>query len=286
MMPALLRFVLCAPLVFTALGCSYLKGADLAVDGWQDLGATPGAANVYRPQGLTRIEDRFIFSNHWQDTKSGVYVYDGEFKGLLHETEMPKEASHTSGFAHDGSNLWAVDYNSNRLYRIDAVALAQRGELNVLESFPTGLEGTSAATYIGHQTGGYLAISEFRRTGRTYLVEVEKVAELQKKHIREVAMLSYPNGTYSQGLTYDGVYLLEAINNLGTDRIRVMLIDEALRNKDEGRIKYCGSFAAPGSAVEDLANDGKSLWVSDESSFRFYRLDGYRRFAKTLCARD
>ncbi|MBM64739.1 MAG: hypothetical protein CMH55_00730 [Myxococcales bacterium] len=65
-----------------------------------------------------------------------------------------------------------------------------------------------------------------------------------------------------------------------------MLIDEALRNKDEGRIKYCGSFAAPGSAVEDLANDGKSLWVSDESSFRFYRLDGYRRFAKTLCAGD
>jgi glutamine cyclotransferase len=113
-------------------------------------------------------------------------------------------------------------------------------------------------------------------TGKTYLIKLMDVDLLvDGVGVSEIATHSYHHGWFSQGLTWDGEYLFETVNNLGIDRVEVLEIKSWI---DGVSSKPCSvtSFAFAGYAGEDLANDGYSMWSSDESSYKFYKLENYR----------
>jgi hypothetical protein len=215
-----------------------------------------------------------VFTNHRHDTGSGLFVFDAKTFTLRARAEMPPEATHTGGLAWDGHDLWAADYNANRVYRIDLESTIARGRAVVLEAYPTGMRGTSAVA--AFEIGGrkVLAISDFGLPGiaKTCIVAIDRAAELASRSVENVAEVCYDNSGFSQGLAFAHGLLYEAVNAIGRDRIRALDVSDAVRTHDGSRVVEVAILEAPGDAVEDLATDGETLWTSDEESFRFYAL--------------
>ncbi len=252
---------------------SYVGGPEHGrAEDWVELGSPPGGPQRYPPQGFTLAGGQLVFSEHWNDTRSVLYLVDPQGMEVLSQASMPAQAVHTSGLAWDGETLWAVDHASCQLFDLDLRATFTKGDAQVRRAWPTGLGGPSALTMLQVDGVVYLAISDFMHSSRTYLVPRDRIPELGVLTVPEIARVSYANGTFSQGLAWDGQHLLEAVNNTGVDRIEVYDVERAVRQGDAGLVRRLGSFSAPGTAVEDLATDGQQLWTSDEHSYRWYRL--------------
>jgi hypothetical protein len=273
-------------LAVLAFGSDYVLPAFRSrAAGWTDLGPVPGADLRYPPQGLTWTGKHLVFTNHWNDKRSGLYVLDPFPLRVLAESAMPPEAVHTSGLAWDGESFWAVDYRDNRLYRFSWDPDGPDREPAFRASHPTGLQGTSAIASLRVEGIGYLAISDFRGTRSTYFLRTDRVSELDRGPLPAVADLAYRNGGFSQGLVSDGEYLYEAVNNWGTDRIEVMDVKPALACRDPSKIVFLGAFRGPGPSIEDLATDGRRLWTSDESTYRFYVLEDLEAVRRQFSSR-
>jgi hypothetical protein len=235
---------------------------------WEDLGPTPLGERGYTPQGMTWVDGRIVFANCWRDTKSRVYRYAPRGMVLEGTFDMPAEAVHTSGLAWDGRHLWAVDYVSNRCYEIDLERSFATGAAAVVGSFATGFGGTSACAMIEHDGETLLAISDYRRTSRTYVVRAAQA--VADGRLGRAIVFSYRNEGFSQGLFWDGRSLLEAENKKGVDVINQLDVGRLVKT-GRARAATIRQIDAPGHGVEDLAWDGAHLYTSDEKSFRFYR---------------
>ena len=244
---------------------------------WKDLGTVPLADKKYPPQGMTYWNGYLVFTNHWKDTASAIYKLDPATMEILVEAKLSEEASHTSGLAFDGTHVWAVDYNSNQLYQFDIEKTFDEKKVVILAAYPTGLKGTSAMTFVKWKDRSFFAISDFFHSGKTYLIETHLIPQLQTRSIVELAEFQYHNEWFSQGVTWDGTYLYESINNRGIDRIRVLWLDAWLEGKVDEPCEVI-ELDFGGSAAEDLANDGTTMWSSDEHSYQFLRLNNYRTY--------
>jgi glutamine cyclotransferase len=235
---------------------------------WTDLGPTPLGEKGYTPQGLTWVDGKLVFANSWKNTKARVYEIDPARMAPSRSFDMPEEAVHTSGLAWDGTHLWAVDYISNRAYRIELEASFESGNARVVGSFHTGLRGTSACCFVPWEGRTLFAISDFMRTRTTILVDAEKA--LAAGDAEGAVVFRYGNGGFSQGLEYARGHLWESENRLGLDVVNEIDL-EKLRESGSSAAATIAQYPAPSRGVEDLAWDGKSLFTSDESDFRFYR---------------
>lgn len=249
---------------------------------WRSLGPSPGAAERYPPQGMTVKGDSLIVTNHWNGRKSGLYRVNLDTGDVEAEAVMPPEARHTSGLTWDGTRLWALDHESNLLYRLDVEESFASGEAAVEATVDTGLRGASGLTHLTLDGVEYFAVSDFLWTiettpslpigsAETYVVPREELEA--GRDVPAAAVVRYDNGGYSQGLTWDGEYLYESLNNVGTDRIEVVDIAEAVHRSPTDSVDVVGSFDGPAGRIEDLGTDGNRLWTTDEGTYELYRLD-------------
>ncbi len=104
----------------------------------------------------------------------------------------------------------------------------------VVGSFPTGLGGTSACAILEHGGETLLAISDYGRTSRTYVVRPEQA--LADGGLSNAVVFSYENEGFSQGLVWDGVSLLEAENKKGVDVINQMDVEQARRDRERAQV--------------------------------------------------
>jgi len=88
---------------------------------------------------------------------------------------MPPEAVHTSGLTWDGDYLWAIDYVSHKIYKIDYEKSLSSGEAVVLERVDTGLNGSGSIAFFRYKGEKYLAVTDFMNSGYTYLVEINNI---------------------------------------------------------------------------------------------------------------
>lgn len=235
---------------------------------WVELGQTPNAANKFVPQGLTYI-DGYLYLAESHDNKIGmVYQIDpSDGAKITGQFQLPDDAVHTSGLAWDGKYLWAVDYASLKLYQINLKVSLGAGKANVINSYETGLTGPSAITSFVWKNTPYLALSDFRNSNHTYIIPHEKIKT--DAAITEVALFSFKNKIFSQGLTSDDQYLYEATNKIGEDiiyKLDLCKLFEA-HNFDEALVE---TIQAPAGMVEDLAIGARKIWTSDESTYRIY----------------
>jgi glutamine cyclotransferase len=240
---------------------------------------------------MTVDDESLLVTNHWNGARSGLYRVDRETGEILAEATMPAEAKHTSGLTRDGEWLWALDHESNRLYKLDCERTFEKGEAAVEARYDTGLRGSSGLTRLEANREVFFVISDFLWTiettpslpvgsARTYFVPRERIES--GIDVERAAKYSYPNGGYSQGLTWDGTYLYESLNNLGTDRIEILDVSEVFESVDGGDIERLGSFEGPAGRIEDLGTDGDSLWTTDEGTYNLYRLDSLGRLRESV----
>jgi len=235
---------------------------------WEDMGPTPGADDGCTPQGIAWVNGRLMFASSCRDTLSRIYEIDPTNIVVLRAFDMPAEAVHTSGLSWDGSTLWAVDYISNKAYRIDLEPSLASGRAVVSGSFDTGLGGTSACAMVEWEGKSLLAISDFMRTGRTYLVRPEEA--LAAGNGLAAVEFSYENEGFSQGLEFAEGSLFETENKF---RSAVVNRLDLARLKETGsaRASIVKQYPAPDRGVEDLVLGDGYMWTSDEHVFRIFR---------------
>ncbi len=237
---------------------------------WQDKGHTPMAYMKYVPQGLVWASGRLLSSDAWNDIKSRVYEIDPESMRVLRWFDMPPEAVHTSGLAWEKPHLWAVDYSSNKAYKIDLEASLESCHAVVVGEFDTTLRGTSACCFAMWQGERRLVISDFCNTSTTIMVDHEKA--LADGSAGSAIVFRYRNQCLSQGLTFARGYLWEAENRPRSSVVNMISLDR-LRRTGCSALATVVQFNGPATRIEDLAWDGQTLWTSDESTYRFYRAE-------------
>ena len=240
---------------------------------WHTVGPTPMAAKKYAPQGMTFINGDLIMAESWNDTKTVLYVLRGDESGyqVISQVEMPPEAVHTSGLEWDGVYLWAVDFVSNRLYKINWQNSIDSGSVDVLDSCATGLKGSGSIARLRIDDTEVVAISDFMNTGRTYFVPTAKAFD--DKGIPEKSIASYRNAYFVQGLMAKDGYLYETTNSLGLDVIYKIDTKLAIESEDYSNA-VVARYEGPSKMIEDLAFDGTNWWTSDESSYSLYTTKG------------
>lgn len=250
-------------------------------DDWTDRGPVPRAAQGFRPQGLAHADGHLWLTDHRRNAESYLYRLPPEGGEPSFEARMPAGAVHPGGLTVVDDRLWALDYVSTHLYAIDPDASLSRGRVVLDEYHPTGLPASSALASLTVDGARYLAVSDFLwrmqttpprpdGTARTYVVPYDRVPDLGTSTVPELAVLSYDNGGFSQGLVWDGEHLLEARNNVGIDRVEVLDVADAIRQRNPSLVERRASLHAPGPMVEDLATDGQRLWTTDEGTFNLY----------------
>lgn len=251
-------------------------------DDWTKISASPEGGNKYPPQGMAAVEDELFITNHYNGEKSVLYRVDPEDGRIKASVNMPTEAKHTSGLAWDNEYLWAVDHECNKLYKIDVAATFEENDIEIVEEMDTGLRASSGLTLMEIDGKDYAAVSDFLWTietdpplplgsSKTYIAPTEDLWDGDS--FKDVSKVSYANGGYSQGLTWDGKYLYESLNNVGTNRVELLDVSEAVKNSDSDAVECVGSFEGPSYFIEDIDTDGESMWTTDEVTYNLYRFD-------------
>ena len=247
-------------------------GAEHVEISWQEVGDSPEARLRYTPQGITYIDGSLVLAESWNDKKNVLYVLRADVGGysIVKRLDMPSEAVHTSGLEWDGEYLWAVDYVSNILYKIDWGSSARTGTVKVVDSCPTGLNGTGSVARLRLGGEEMVVVSDFMNTGRTYFVPLDKAFD--EGDIPGKSAASYKNAYFVQGLTAKGGYLYESANILGSDLVYKIDPLAAIKADDYSEA-IIARYSGPSKMIEDLAFDGQRLWTSDEHSFKLYATD-------------
>jgi len=252
---------------FGLQGVSHPKTCCLPPFGWERAG-TPEIPAGFVPQGLSAMGEELLFSAYRKAPPvSRVWRIDPSNLELLDWFDMPDEASHTSGLAYDSTRgvLWAADYDSDKLYAIDADSSFAIHSAVTIGEFPMGVEGVSACCFATFHDTLRLIVSTYTQTAKTYVVDEQ--ASLAEDHA--VILGSYKNTVSSQGLAFDGKHLWESSNWT----LAQYNLEEAVQAGSYSA--GLGSYWPEPLLVEDLAFMNDTLWTSSEASGKaFYHLTG------------
>lgn len=252
-------------------GLLKFSGPSLKVD-WRIEGTVPLDNPDFPPQGMCYVQSNFasgiLISHHWNDEKSSIHLIDPRSMAELGRFDMPTEAYHTGGLAWDGENLWAVDDGADKIYKLDLKASLETGEAEVLQSWNSGLLGTSGCGFAEWNGQKILAVSDFKASFHTYLIDLAALeAEPGYRPATDFSLASYRNEGLSQGITAVNGYLLEGENKAWKSAINIYSIDALL----ESDSTVLGRITTANRGVQDLAWDGQSIWLSDAVDQNIYR---------------
>ncbi|MCK4334076.1 hypothetical protein KAX06_04740 [candidate division WOR-3 bacterium] len=249
---------------FSLQGASHPKTCCLPPFGWERVG-TPEIPAGFVPQGLSAMGEELLFSAYSKNPPlSRVWRIDPCNLNLLGWFDMPAEASHTSGLAYDSTRgvLWAADYDSDKLYAINADSSFATQQAVILGDFPMGVENVSACCFATFHDTMRLVVSTWESSGQTYVLDEQ--ASLDKGEA--VVLGSYRNIGYSQGLAFDGEHLWES--GLVLTQLN---LEQAVEKADykEGLLFYFSEPPYP----EDITFLHDTLWMPNEYLDKaFYRL--------------
>ncbi|MEA3312737.1 MAG: LamG-like jellyroll fold domain-containing protein [candidate division WOR-3 bacterium] len=251
-------------LCFSLQGVSRPKTCCLPPFGWERAG-TPEIPPEFVPQGLATIGEELLFSAYRKTPPvSRVWRIDPSDLTLLDWFDMPPEATHTSGLAYDSTRgvLWAADYDSDKLYAIDADSSFAIHSAVTTGEFPMGVDNVSACCFATFHDTMRLVVSTWESSGQTYVLDEQ--ASLDKGEA--VVLGSYRNVGYSQGLAFDGEHLWES--GLVLTQLN---LEQAVEKADykAGLLSYFSEPPYP----EDITFLHDTLWMPNEYLDRaFYRL--------------
>ena len=261
----LLSLLSAALLVYFMLGF-LLSGNNRDVD-WIFLTKTPLFEEGCKPQGMTFSNEVLLLAVSCNENISHIYEIDKNIGNYRFLFSMPSEASHTSGLTYIGGYLWACDYNSNKIYKVDLNKSIDSKKAFIERSYDSSLNGLSSCTYFRYGSEDYLVISDFMRTRKNYLVNIGR---LDKEGITSSIRYSYKNRGFSQGLTSDGNLIFESNAEIGKDIIYSVDISALSKGKP---IEIVDIFATPFYTVEDIAIKDGIIYTSDEFSFEIYKTE-------------
>lgn len=246
---------------------------------------TPLKVENVRPQGLTFFNDYLVLTNHFKDTAiqkpSEIIFIDKKHFQVQKKLSFPSGYFHVAGLATDHQFIYASDFDSKSLLRINVEASLSKNTLVFQKLFDLPTSGASGLSI--HKN--LLAVSFYIVPYRSPYFEERRVHFYELKTGKRVLFEGNVLGSnYSQGLAFFEInrklFLAEAINLFSSvikywitglddssDIIRIYSVDIARR-----KISHTKDLSFPGKMIEDLTFDKERyLYTTDEQDFHFYR---------------
>ena len=197
------------------------------------------------------------------------------------------DATHSSGLAwHDGY-LWVVDYEKDKVYKVNLSNSLNTHSADIVGSFSVGsgagFDGhPSAIEFVTYNGSQQLLITEWDHYGKIIIVDyVQALVDgtVTGNILREFTEGSPDEEGVTQGLTTMGGYVYRTCNQEGTDIIRkydlpdLGSVPEGTRIFGEDLYQVAKWYFAGGTGVQDIANDGTYLYVTDEYDYELYKCE-------------
>lgn len=234
-------------------------------NGWERVCPTPPG---YIPQGLAVRRGRLYLSAYQAGRTSALFELADDESRFDKVFDLPADATHTSGIDfHPGNQdlLFAVDYDSDRIYVIDFVQSRAQHAAVVVTSIGSGLDGTSACCFVEvPRRGCRLLVTDFAPPGFNVFFAYDAEANRLQREER----LRYRNYGFSQGAKAHDGFVYETGNQLLGSYVVKHSLAESL-NQD--RLVPIEVWAGPTRMIEDIAFVRGLAWVADEGRLGLYR---------------
>lgn len=231
---------------------------------------TPGYKDEFPSQGIVVIDSKLIINNHHFDNESWIYEIDINTREINRSFIMPLEANHVGGLCWDGQFLYAVDYNTNKVYQIDYHESFNTGNAVIMNEFDTTLEGASACGIILDREIPLLIISDFRNSSKTLIVDLNK--SIKSGTAENNILYSYENESFSQGISYWNGLIFEVENKVFKSIVNIYDFNGIASQKLKKDF-FIGQFLLPDRGGQDIYIDDKKVFLSDSVTFKIYEAE-------------
>lgn len=222
----------------------------------------------YSPRAVSGDGKRLFLTFYKPSAPILLTVIRSAKQEILKKIEIPKIFGKLSGMDYFEDKLWLINYESGKIIVVDAGSSLNSGSFIVMDEIETGIEGVNGLAFVTVNGKVYLALSDFLKEGRTYLVDYARM----KKGDGFGRSLCHKirNYNFSQGLAFDGRYLYDANSFFGFDRIFKIDLQKAVVNEtyNDAIIEV---FASPDQMIKDIFIDHDGIWTVDEFALKLYR---------------
>jgi hypothetical protein len=234
---------------------------------WNELYNLKKLDSAYVAQGIEIYHDFLFFTVHKQDQESLLIVFKiTKKKSLKHlfTTSFPKIATHVSDLSVYKQSLYAIDYTSHNLYKINLDKTITLQKLVIENTVQTHLSRSGSIIVTSYQNQEIILISQFMISKK---IKAFLLKDLPKEN--KDALFEIESKYFIQGLYKNNGYIYISSNKQDIDPIfriheKTLFNSKTLENKDT--LVYNG----PGRMVEDIVVYDNHIITSDEENNKIY----------------
>ena len=220
----------------------------------------------YVPQGIEVYKNYLLFTVHEKDKSSHLIIFKINNNQLtyLFSMNFPTEATHVSDLSIYNNYLYAIDYASNNLYKIDIEKTIHNKQLVILETIQTGLSRSGSIIITNYNNNDIALITQFILSKN---IQAYKLQDLKNKNKQPIFNISAKY--YIQGLYKKDNLLLTTSNKYGIDPIFISNYKKTLESKNIINSDTV-TLNGPGRMIEDITIYNNYLITSDEETYKIY----------------
>lgn len=243
-----------------------VQPVDMKKNKWIEVFNVKKLNENYVPQGIEVYKDYLLFTVHEKDKSSLLIVFKIINNKLqyLFKTNFPKVATHVSDLSIYKNDLYAIDYASNNLYKIDIEKTINNKELAIKTTIQTNLKRSGSIVVTNYNNEDVIFITQFILNNN---IDVYKLNDLSKKDKKP--LISIDSKYFIQGLyKYDNKFLISS-NKYGIDPIFISNYTKMIKDKSITKSNTI-AINGPGRMIEDIVIYNGHIITSDEESYKIY----------------
>ena len=221
----------------------------------------------YVAQGIEVYQDYLFYSVHKKDEESHLIVFQiTSNKNLkyLFTTKFPKIATHISDLSVHNNSLYAIDYDSNNLYKINITSTLDAKTLIIDKVIPTNISRSGSIIVTDYNGKEIILISQFIIDKNIKAYNLNNLDDRNKKPIFEIKSKYFIQGLYKNN---NNIYITS--NTSDIDPIFVTsssILFETKTLDNYSTLIYNG----PGKMIEDIVIYNDYIITSDEETNKIY----------------
>jgi len=262
--------------LFVALGILFVffvprmieiyKPLDLKKITWNPIYDLSELDALYTAQGIEIYNDYLFFTVHKQDEESHLVVFkiNNNKLSYIFTTSFPSVATHVSDLSVYKDFLYAIDYASNNLYKIDIEKTLKNKKLFIENTVHTNIPRSGSIVVTSYNNKDIIMVSQFIVDKYIKVFNLDDLPNENKKPIFEIESKFFIQGLYNDN---GNIYITSNTNQ--ADPIFITPKSTLFETKTLTNKKTL-SFEGPGNMIEDIVLYNNHIITSDEERNMIY----------------
>jgi len=233
---------------------------------WREVFTLSTLDKKYVAQGIEVYKDYLLYTVHKDDESSLLLVFKIKDGNLIYlfSSNFPEIATHVSDLSIYDNKLYAIDYASNNLYRINLDKTIQSKKLIIDKTVQTNLKRSGSIIITKYHGKTVALITQFILSNKILVYYLDDISNKDKKTIAKIDAKYYIQGLYEK----DGLIYVSS-NKLGIDPIFVIKKQDMFE-KNSINLPSTVILASHGKMIEDIVVYKGYLITSDEEDNKIY----------------